>query len=351
VRELASRLRARYCCNPAAKGKRQRSRSKWRVKSRRNSSSKASLRRHGRQKAAVSLEVARQITTKFEQQGFTPPPRTIADITAILDEEKPDPEKLAASKAKADAQPPPDLEGPELAAFYYDRGIQAGLVGRDVQRLEDLRKAVALLAPSKETQVVAYDLYLSQAANAAALLLHMQEQAKWREEEITLLESHRPTLQRNLIIAYMRMATLAADQGDFRGAEAWLSKADQLDRSLLSGHWHPYVEVAQAYEMQLDGVHGSILASRGQFSEADSYFVRAVRTAELYPQITGDTPQPNQQRYVAYAQHARNLAALGRLVEAEAEARRALLGEIHTRGGDVPGSVETFQAALPTLSR
>src|SRR5581483_2449464 len=38
--------------------------------------------------------------------SFVPPPRTIDDITAILDRQKPDPAKLAANRAIADAQPP-----------------------------------------------------------------------------------------------------------------------------------------------------------------------------------------------------------------------------------------------------
>ena len=33
-----------------------------------------------------------------EAQAFTPPPRSIADITAILDSEKPDPAKVAAAQ-------------------------------------------------------------------------------------------------------------------------------------------------------------------------------------------------------------------------------------------------------------
>ena len=41
-----------------------------------------------------------------EAHAFTPPPRSIADITAILDREKPDPAKIAEAKQRADAQPP-----------------------------------------------------------------------------------------------------------------------------------------------------------------------------------------------------------------------------------------------------
>jgi hypothetical protein len=56
------------------------------------------------------------------QTAFVAPPRTIADITAILDKERPDPAKLAELKADADAVPPKGASASDLAQFYYDRG-------------------------------------------------------------------------------------------------------------------------------------------------------------------------------------------------------------------------------------
>ncbi len=41
-------------------------------------------------KRKVSLKEAKEITATFEQPTFTPPPRTINDITAVLAQEKPD---------------------------------------------------------------------------------------------------------------------------------------------------------------------------------------------------------------------------------------------------------------------
>ena len=53
---------------------------------------------------ALTLEEAKKVTATFEESSFTPPPRTIKDITAILDKEKrADP--AAAAKALAEALP------------------------------------------------------------------------------------------------------------------------------------------------------------------------------------------------------------------------------------------------------
>ena len=76
--------------------------------------------------------------------AFVPPPRTIADITAILDQQKPDPAKAAALRAAADAQPAPGLAGRALADFLVKRAEAAELLGRTRQRLEDLRAALKL---------------------------------------------------------------------------------------------------------------------------------------------------------------------------------------------------------------
>ena len=52
---------------------------------------------------------------------FVPPPRTISDITAILDQEKPDPAKIAKSRAEADKAPPPGGSRTAMAQFSYLR--------------------------------------------------------------------------------------------------------------------------------------------------------------------------------------------------------------------------------------
>src|SRR5208282_6007831 len=60
-----------------------------------------------------------------EAQAFTPPPRSIADITAILDRQKPDPAKVAEASKRADAQPPSGASDVDLQKFYSDRAQAA----------------------------------------------------------------------------------------------------------------------------------------------------------------------------------------------------------------------------------
>ena len=71
----------------------------------------------------VSLEEAKKITASFEGQSFVPPPRTITDVTAILDAQKRD-DPIAAREINEalNAQPPATAKRRVLAEFYYDRG-------------------------------------------------------------------------------------------------------------------------------------------------------------------------------------------------------------------------------------
>src|SRR5476651_2596750 len=53
--------------------------------------------------------------------SFVAPPRTIDDITAILDQEKPDPKVAAQMRAEANAAAPANAGRGELAKFHYKR--------------------------------------------------------------------------------------------------------------------------------------------------------------------------------------------------------------------------------------
>ena len=95
---------------------------------------------------AVSLEEAKKITATFEGQAFTPPPRTINDITKILAQEKPDDLKaFQKALAFADNRPPATKDVSKLANFYFKRA-QANL---DIYQRTRTAKDSALQANSR----------------------------------------------------------------------------------------------------------------------------------------------------------------------------------------------------------
>ena len=91
---------------------------------------------------AMPVEEAKRVTASVTSSTFVPPPRTIKDITAILDQQKlADPEAARQTRDLAD-QAPPDTTNPgALADFYYRRGLAARDIGRAKQAIADLTQA------------------------------------------------------------------------------------------------------------------------------------------------------------------------------------------------------------------
>src|SRR5262249_47316841 len=80
---------------------------------------------HGRANIPLALPQEKPLEIPLESSvpaAFVAPPRTITDITAILDAEKPDRQKLEELKVTADAEPAPGKSKQDLAWFYYNRG-------------------------------------------------------------------------------------------------------------------------------------------------------------------------------------------------------------------------------------
>jgi len=72
--------------------------------------------------ASLSLEKAKQVTTTFEGETFKRPPKTIRDITAILDQQAVEisPEIIWLRK-QASLVPPDTKNNVDLALFYLRR--------------------------------------------------------------------------------------------------------------------------------------------------------------------------------------------------------------------------------------
>ncbi len=90
---------------------------------------------------SISLSEARSITADFSGQAFVPPPRSIEDVTALLDSQKEGSDFQDKWRPKADATPPPNANARTLANFYNGRGRAAHYLGRETQRYQDMTLA------------------------------------------------------------------------------------------------------------------------------------------------------------------------------------------------------------------
>jgi CHAT domain-containing protein/tetratricopeptide (TPR) repeat protein len=287
---------------------------------------------------AVSLEQAKQITAQFQGKGFTPPPRTIADITAILDQQKPDPAKAEATRKAADAEVPAGLQGLALAKFYFDRGTAAGDIGRINQRVDDIRKAVEIARPTRN---IALGMYLAQLAIAELRAGQTKLSLATRQEHIQFIQSGSEATGQ-LIHSYAMMASIYSAMGDLDSANAWLTRADRLLADSKGwGRGTVYLIWGSDWEAALERGRAFLAENTGRFADAERSFRRALslitESEKGYTQraATGNAPPPGTYetlKYITTAALARAVLSQGRVVEAEVEARKALIGQLQIRG-------------------
>ncbi|MGA2088734.1 MAG: tetratricopeptide repeat protein, partial [Stellaceae bacterium] len=169
-----------------------------------------------------------------EAQAFTPPPRSIADITAILDREKPDPAKIAEASKRADAQPPAGASDVELQKFYSTRADAANDLGRQQQAIADYTKAVELAERNSANDQLTYAQALSNLARANRRAGNTQAALKLYAQVADIIQRISQKMGM-LFTIYEGNALDAARSGDFATADDWLRKLDMLKQQ--SGSW------------------------------------------------------------------------------------------------------------------
>jgi len=287
--------------------------------------------------------------------GFVAPPRTIADITAILDSEKPDPAKIAQRKTAADAEPPKVGSKSALAQFYYNRGNARASLARNEDALNDALKAWEVGQGSFEEK---QDTRIIQFVGLQYLAAGRPKEAiDFWLKSVGLGEQ--PGRRGAMINAARGIAQAYVAMGD-------VSQADAFARRVISrvqearGSPHPkwrevYKTAGTSWEADSDLARALIFEARGQYREAEAAYRRseAFRRASVTDvQRMPFPPPPGQvQGGINSARQsiARMEAKQGRLAEAEADARRALLAVLGGQGKyhpSTPKYITTLAAIL-----
>lgn len=284
---------------------------------------------------------AQPTTTTSAPVAFVPPPRTIADITAILDKQKPDPAKRAATQAIADQQPPAGGSPAELAKFYYQRGVAAGEVGRAQQRLADIKLAVDD-AREAGFQAQVLNTYTQQLAFAYQAAGDRKAALETQLSRIAIAD------HANLRGAYFNIYNGAVLQAAANGqldlardlqarserlladSASWRGPGGSTFNGIYRTNWRIQVLRARA----------TIAQQSGRYADAEAAAREAIDLATSLlgkeallgiPEHQFDGARDNCRIQLAQA-----LAAQGRLVEAEAQARQALLSTLTLHGRYAP---------------
>ena len=278
------------------------------------------------------------------QAGFVAPPRTIADITAILDKERPDPAKLAELKADADAAPPKGASAADLAQFYYDRGNARALLARNKEALADGLKALEVGKGATEFRQV---WRIRQFVGLQHIAIGDPKQAVAVFQSM-VRDSDQPGTRGGVINASRILAQILVSMGDVSQADAYARRVGALVQE-ARGSPHPkwrksYAVSGNSWEGDADAARGLIFEARGQYREAEAAYRRAeaFRRASLKDLDKYDYPPPPEQVLLAADSNLLSIAHVkakqGRLGEAEADARRALLEVLKNQGKYNPQS-------------
>jgi CHAT domain-containing protein len=263
-----------------------------------------------------------------------PPPRSVTDIAAILDQEKPDLAKISTQTRAADAQPAPGTSGANLARFYASRAAAAAALGRVAQSITDLQIAIDIARPAARTDAPS-EGYLA----LLNLLRSIQSRAGNSGEAIVLSKQIIALTEREpserTIGAYQTLIAFEAGAGQLDEARKQAQAMEQVVNTLSQlPASQPY---RAGYAWSLDRAHGVIALDSGRFDEAESDFRRAIPEGLQEAKDTAPINAVASQGWAAaasysYSDLASALRDENRLREAEIAARQGLLHQLNVQG-------------------
>jgi hypothetical protein len=195
------------------------------------------------------------------------PPRTISDISAILDQQKPDPAEIAKLAATAEAAVPAGLKGADLADFHYKRAQARALLGRS-DALDD-----AELAASNATGAD----YKNLGARYEQLLMRLLRDAGQHKRAGALLAKQMALFasqsKGKLFGLNFSLVLGAIKSGDTNLAESYAAR----NRSLLTEaqRWPVFPIYGMAWQAIVEDGNARIEESRGRYAEAQAAYHKA----------------------------------------------------------------------------
>jgi CHAT domain-containing protein len=271
--------------------------------------------------------------------GFVAPPRSIADITAILDSEKPDPQKIEKLKADADAAVPANASRATLAQFYLDRGNARSQLGRLADSTADFEKGMesgrGVVSPNMMGRMVqlAAVQYGSAGDPRKALDLY---------QRLLRDTANSPGAKGFVHIANRSIITLLLQMGDMNQAEGYLRRGQPaIQEARTSGFpamRTAYAKIGQTWESEVDMARAIVQEARGELRDAEASYrsAEARRRANIKELLASDNPPTESSLLLAIDQITLSVARVearqGRLAEAEVDARRALLSRLKDQG-------------------
>ena len=280
-----------------------------------------------------------------EAVGFVPPPRTIDDITAVLEGYKrADAEEVERDRALAESTPPAGLEGSKLIEFYEERGQASGRIGRVRQQIDDHMKAVELAYENYYADKSRLLWKLSVAEAIAGSLADAIEHGTKAIEGI-------PQNKAGRVIGYRSILAIRwVRTGDLERAEIEFEKAEQALE--VARGWRSWGQWGEMWRLNVLLAKAILLYFRGEYVEAAPFYQAAIQLIEENVDRFDDDPRTNFRllHEASLGEFARNLLRGGNPVEAELQARTALSLSLNRTGRYTPDTAMALSYLFPTIS-
>ena len=282
---------------------------------------------------AVPVEEARKAPVTL---GTPPPPArppsSPNDPTAVLDAVPlGDTETFTIARERLQQQPPSGNDPAALAHFYFRRGVTSfylGLTGRAVGDLEQALVYVRQPVPSYQARVHEHEIlaYLAWAENSGG-------------SDVRALQRFRQAISavpRNargwLLPLYSSFAWTLTRMGDLKSAESIVEELERLEAESRTWSSVSPMNRVRWRTFTLNAL-AALAEARGKLGQAEELYRAARDEAERDLQLARSYDHDLYQ-----ARLARVLTGQRKLLEAEREARTALVSTLRRRGHD---SVET----------
>src|SRR5262249_3091010 len=210
----------------------------------------------------MSIEEAKKVTADFSGVSFVPPPRTINDIEAMLDQQaRTTPEVVLRDQAAA--QPPNTTDHTALAEFYFRRGLAA----RDSrQGIDDLTHALENWHPGGTLK--SHEI-LHELAMAELRVGDYPRHLEYREKAIEAVPNNNGAEQLRI---YSESTVLLAIFGELKAAEATLARLSTLYQE--SFRWP--LGSQPRYEAWFAQAQAAVLDAKGEYAEAEALYRKAI---------------------------------------------------------------------------
>jgi CHAT domain-containing protein len=274
----------------------------------------------------MSLEEAKKVSIAMDDKTFTKPSRRISDILEVLNQPGQFDAKITQQfKSKAAALPPAKADDSTMAVFYHDRGEAARQLGQIKQALDDLRKALEYSRKTglEDDSILLHLAIGEQNAGNFQTSLDLLNRARERRDNFAVYD--------HLINAYLQL-------GDIEKAE----KISRESISVFNSKRRRNQNISR--DAHIERIQYLVLEAQGKYVEAEYYERRGLA---LYNSQSLKEIRPAGS-ITSRISLSKNLSNQGRRMEAEIEARQALLEALgHAgAGSDITGKAVENLARL-----